>query len=155
VCAGGPHRRPLVTVSPDSTSRLNQLLDQARPALEAALAEARRELETLNERRHELEAIVARATAALAAFDAEDPVALSHPSEHRTLHEAMKMVLKENSNRWMTVHELANEINDRGLYEKRDRTPVDPSQIHARARKYDWMFEKESGRIRLTASATD
>ncbi|OAI39325.1 hypothetical protein AYO39_00580 [Actinobacteria bacterium SCGC AG-212-D09] len=64
----------------------------------------------------------------------------------------MRLVLEENDNRWMTVHELADEINERALYEKRDRTPVDPSQIHARARKYDWMFEKEGarkGRLRL------
>jgi hypothetical protein len=43
--------------------------------------------------------------------------------------------MSEKHNRWMTVHEPADAINERKLYEKRDRSPVEPSQIHARANK--------------------
>jgi hypothetical protein len=49
----------------------------------------------------------------------------------------------------MTVRELADAINERGLYEKRDGSLVDPSQIHARANKYQAMFAKDGRRLRL------
>lgn len=45
--------------------------------------------------------------------------------------------------------ELADAINERGLYEKRDGSRVDPSQIHARANKYQQLFEKDGRRLRL------
>jgi hypothetical protein len=50
----------------------------------------------------------------------------------------------------MTVRNLADAINERGLYEKRDGSLVDPGQIHARANKYQAMFEKDGRRLRLT-----
>ena len=62
----------------------------------------------------------------------------------------MALVLRERNNAWMTVRELADAINKRGLYEKRDGSPVDPSQIHARANKYRVMFEKDGRRLRLS-----
>ncbi len=37
-----------------------------------------------------------------------------------------------------------------GAYEKRDGSLVDPSQIHARANKYQAMFEKDGRRLRLS-----
>lgn len=51
----------------------------------------------------------------------------------------------------MTVRGLADAINERGLYEKRDGSPVDPSQIHARANKYPALFETNGGRLRLSS----
>ena len=47
----------------------------------------------------------------------------------------------------MRVRELVDEINRCDLYEKRDRTPVDPSQIHARANKYPGMLVKNGPNI--------
>jgi hypothetical protein len=61
-------------------------------------------------------------------------------------------VLDEQQNRWPTVHELADAINERKLYEKGDRSRVEPSQIHARASKYASHFEKDGARVRRIAA---
>jgi hypothetical protein len=53
----------------------------------------------------------------------------------------------------MTVRELADEVNRRALYEKRDRSPVEPNQIHARAKNYSALFEKEGPRVRLRSTS--
>ena len=151
----------------NKASKLIELLEQSRPALEAALADAERELEELSQRQNELEAVIARARAALGAPGTHPvatqhaPPALSDRGGHAarqarlTLHEAMALVLRENNNRWMSVHELANQINERSLYEKRDRSLVDPTQIHARASKYPTMFEKsdaDRSKLRLKSA---
>jgi ABC-type transporter Mla subunit MlaD len=125
---------------------LRKILEETRPALEAGLAGAERELAELDNRRRELEALIARARAALGEAAPRAPTATR---ERLTLHQALELVLRENDNRWMTVRELADEINARELYEKRDRTPIDPSQIHARANKYASMFEKDGANVRL------
>ena len=127
-------------------SDLRKVLEQNRPALEAGLAEAERELADLDARREELMELISRARAALG----ETPPAPSKGAAERlTLHEAMELVMRESTDEWMTVRELADAINDRGLYAKRDGSLVDPSQIHARANKYPAMFEKEGRRLRL------
>ena len=64
-------------------------------------------------------------------------------------------MLSERNNQWVTVHDLAAEINERRLYTKRDRSDVDPSQIHARTNKYPHMFEKDGPNIRLRRAAAD
>jgi hypothetical protein len=93
--------------------------------------------------------LIARARAALG----DDRPKLAPPPHQRlTLHEAMELVLDENAGGWMTVHELASAINERHLYEKRDRSAVDPSQIHARANKYPSHFDKDGPRLRLPQS---
>ena len=146
-----------------SASKLSELLESSRPALEAALADAIGELGELDERRQELMSLIGRAQAALGETGpiptpmrlpdtpgtSASPGPPTGPAERLTLHQAMEAVLKENRNRWMTVRELAQAINSRGLYEKRDRTPVEPGQIHARANKYLSMFEKDGPRVRL------
>jgi uncharacterized membrane protein len=128
-------------------SDLRKVLEQNRPAIEAGLHEAERELAELDARRTELLELISRARAALG----EAPqTAMKPPAERLTLHEAMQLVLSENQNEWMTVRELADVINERGLYEKRDGSPVDPGQIHARANKYQAMFDKDGRRLRLS-----
>ena len=150
-------------------TRLVELLEETRPAVEAALAEAERELDELNARRSELEAVIARARAVLGdgpslnlhfhassgrpASDAPD-AGVRLPGKRMTLHEAMALVLRENGNSWMSVHDLASQINERALYEKRDKSLVDPTQIHARASKYpDWFEKLESDRSQLRLKA--
>ena len=129
-------------------SDLRKALEQSRPAIEAGLADAEGELAELEARREELLALIARARAALG----DSPSTLSKPGPERlTLHDAMELLLRENENEWMTVRELADAINERGLYEKRDGSPVDPSQIHARANKYATLFEKDGRRLRLSS----
>jgi hypothetical protein len=126
-------------------SDLREVLEQNRPAIEAGLLDAERELADLDARREELLGLISRARAALG----ELPSAAIMPvAERLTLHEAMELVLRENENEWMTVRELADAINERGLYEKRDGSRVDPSQIHARANKYQHLFDKDGRRLR-------
>ncbi|MCA1680699.1 MAG: hypothetical protein LC777_18000 [Actinobacteria bacterium] len=63
----------------------------------------------------------------------------------------MELVLTEHPGHAMSVQDLAREINERGLYEKRDRSPVEPNQIHARAssKTYADRFEKKDGVVSL------
>jgi hypothetical protein len=124
---------------------LIKVLEETRPAIESGLREAERELAALNDRRAELEDLISRARLVVA--DKREST-LAHSSQRLTLHEAMELVLTEHHDRWMTVHELAEAINQRSLYEKRDRSAVEPSQIHARANKYPSRFEKDGPRIR-------
>jgi DNA repair exonuclease SbcCD ATPase subunit len=124
---------------------LVKVLEETRPAIARALAEAERELAELNDRRAELEALIARARSVLAD---DQPQARRAPAQRLTLHEAMERVLDDHQNRWMTVHEIADSINEHKLYDKRDRSPVEPSQIHARANKYPARFEKDGPRVR-------
>ncbi len=112
-----------------------------------ALAKAEEELAQLNARRRKLEALIARARA----VTARDGPVSPEPRARLTLHQAMAQVLSENANRWMSVHEIASEINDRELYAKRDGSEVDPSQIHARANSYGQLFEKDGARVRLAS----
>jgi hypothetical protein len=66
-----------------------------------------------------------------------------------TLHEELAEILREHGNRWMTTTELANAVNERGIYEKRDGSAVTDFQVHGRTRNYDKLFERDSTRVRL------
>jgi chorismate mutase len=125
---------------------LDRILEQTRPAIEAALAEAESELAALDTRRGELTSLIARAKAVLGS-----PIegSAAKPAGRMTLHHAMQLVISERGNEWTSVHDLAREINSRRLYEKRDRTAVDPSQVHARANKYPQLFDKDGPNVRL------
>lgn len=107
-----------------------------------ALAEAREELETLRGREAELERQIAEAEAALG--DAPAPAA-----GQKTLHEALALVLRENGNEWTMARELADVVNTRGLYRKRDGSPLEVNQVHARTNNYSAVFEKDGPMIRL------
>ena len=65
-----------------------------------------------------------------------------------TLHEAMREVISS-QNRMMTADEIADLVNEQNLYSRGDGTPVPPSQIRARARKYSGMFKVFNGLIGL------
>lgn len=113
-------------------------------AIKEGLVDARAELEAVRMREAELETLIARAEAALGIATGESP------EEGRlTLHAALDEILRESNNRWMTVQELANEVNRRGTYRKKDGSAVEPSQVHARTKNYDRLFEKEGPRVRL------
>jgi len=118
-------------------------LQKSRQIIEAELAEARAELAGLEARREELEALIAQAEAVLSGSPARD-------TEPRlTLHDALAMILREHGDAPMTARELAAAVNVRGLYRKRDGSPVEVNQIHARTNNYDELFEKEGPLIRL------
>lgn len=120
-------------------------LEKARPELEAALADARHDLDALDARRAELVSLIRQTEAGLGI---NEP---ARAAERLTLHDAIALVLREQGNRWMSTRELADEINNRGLYHKRDRAPVETSQIHARTKNYSHLFEKDGSLIRLSA----
>jgi multidrug resistance efflux pump len=126
-------------------SDLLTALEASRPQIEAALAEAERELAELQAREQQLRTLITRAKAALG----EQPPVATVPIQRLTLHEAIRQVLLDHPEDWMTVTDIAVEINRRKLYEKRDSSPVEPSQIHARTKNYAALFDKDGPRIRL------
>jgi len=109
-----------------------------------ALADARTELETLRLREAELEAQIAQAEAALGT-DTPAPAGAAA----MTLHDALALLLREVGDDGMTARELADAVNGRGLYRKRDGSPVEANQIHARTNNYSTVFEKDGPTIRL------
>jgi hypothetical protein len=130
-----------------SETDLKGLLDSARPGLEKGLAAALGELEKLDARRAELVALIAQARAALGLVGL--PTNSGTGARGLTLHEALAQVLGEQENEWMTARELADEVNKQGLYSKRDGSPVEANQVHARTKNYSNLFEKNGSRIRL------
>jgi hypothetical protein len=120
--------------------RLNKALDRHTAEIETNLEAARAELEELRAREQDLVDLIERAETALG---------VAGPEERLTLHEAMSVVLSDGNNEWMTTRELADEVNRRGLYRKRDGSPVESNQIHARAKNYDHMFDKDRQLVRL------
>ena len=63
-----------------------------------------------------------------------------------TLHDAISLVLKENSN-GLTLHEIADQINKRKLYEKKDKSKVEPSQLAIRINNYSHLFFVDKGKL--------
>ncbi len=68
---------------------------------------------------------------------------------HITLHVEMEDVLRNTGNKWMTPAEIAAAVNNHDRYRRRDKTQVPTSQVAARARKYDQLFECRSEKSRL------
>jgi len=66
-----------------------------------------------------------------------------------TLHEELATILGRRGNRWMSTSELAELVNSRGRYRKRDGSPVTAFQVHGRTRKYTDLFERDGSRVRL------
>jgi hypothetical protein len=58
-------------------------------------------------------------------------------------------VLRDNDGEPRTARQIADEINARGLYKRRDGAAVDLGQIHARVHAYDRMFNRGDGGITL------
>ena len=65
-----------------------------------------------------------------------------------TLHEAIVQVLCENMHE-MTTQEIADEINQRRLYTKKDSTEVTAFQIHGRTRNYPQLFTRRGSWVGL------
>lgn len=65
-----------------------------------------------------------------------------------TLHEAIEIILQE-TGRPMSTREIADVVNKRNLYTRRDGLPISASQIAARVGNYENLFIKEQGKIKL------
>ena len=125
-------------------SELEQALQRSREMIKAGLGAAETELAALDARRAELMTLIAQAKAALGA----PPPPAAAPTA-MTLHEALVLILEENGNQPMTVRQLADAVNERGLYRKRDGSSVEVNQVHARTSNYEALFEKNGPMIRL------
>ena len=68
--------------------------------------------------------------------------------EKLTLHEAIIMILEEN-NRIMSTKELAEQVNAKKLYIKKDGTPVTAFQIHGRTKNYPNLFLRDGSSVGL------
>lgn len=68
-----------------------------------------------------------------------------------TLHEAIIKVL-EAAGRNLTAREIADEINSKALYVRKDKNPVPASQISARVNNYPEKFSKNKSKIGLFSS---
>ena len=119
-----------------------------------ALDKARAELADLDRRRDELLQQIAQAEAIVGGGTADDVHSRPGDPAAMTLHDALARVLEDIGNEWMSARELADEVNRRGLYRKRDGSPVENNQVHARTNNYTEMFEKDGPMIRLKKGAT-
>lgn len=65
-----------------------------------------------------------------------------------TLHEEIVAILKEVGHGLMTK-EIAEKVNERGNYHKRDGSSVTPFQIHGRTKNYPKLFTREGNYVGL------
>jgi hypothetical protein len=131
---------------------LDDALERSREMIEEALVEARAELETVEVRRRELLDQIAHAEAILGDGPPSPPrerQSAAPEGGQLTLHEAIARVLEDAGNEWMTARELVDAVNRRALYRKRDGSPVEVNQVHARTNNYTNLFEKDGPKIRL------
>jgi hypothetical protein len=68
-----------------------------------------------------------------------------------TLHEEILAILLDKGGGWMSTRQLAEEINRRGIYQKRDGSPISAYQIHGRTRNYADLFEQSGSQVRARA----
>ena len=66
-----------------------------------------------------------------------------------TLHGEIVEILSEKGPGGMTARDIADEVNARGRYHRKDGQPVPVSQIGARVRKYPTLFEKNESKVYL------
>tara|TARA_Y100001933_G_C18856505_1_gene504054 strand:- start:628 stop:849 length:222 start_codon:yes stop_codon:yes gene_type:complete len=64
-----------------------------------------------------------------------------------TLHEAIELVLKAKDG--LTTRQLANEINQKKLYQRKNLKPIPTNQIGARVKNHPLWFEKKGNKIFL------
>lgn len=81
-------------------------------------------------------------------------VAAPSRSAQITLHEEIAAILNEQGG-WMTTQQIADAVNQRGRYSKRDGSEVTAFQIHGRTRKYEQLFERDGSRVRLRLALSD
>jgi len=66
-----------------------------------------------------------------------------------TLHEAITIILREHRGSPMTTRTIADELNRRKLYSKKDGSPISDFQVHGRTRNYPHIFSRTGSRVGL------
>jgi hypothetical protein len=133
-----------------SVDALRNALAPDPDAVADALASAEHELRELRARQAGLEELIgqARAILGLKVGELSPGGEVVAPVGDTTLHDAMRHVLRTHGP--MNSRELADAINEQGLYRQRKGGPVPAGQISARLNRYRDLFEKDSdGRIHL------
>ena len=64
------------------------------------------------------------------------------------LHEAIEKLLLQ-AGRSMTNTEIAKALNENKWYEKKDRSSIEPNQIHGRTKNYPHLFHRERSDVLL------
>ena len=131
------------------TARLKKAVHGAKEEVGEALAEAEAELAKLRAKEQELTMLIGEAHRLLGSADGSSVAGPIVPERPRTLHEAMKLVLTPAGEEGLPGRQLADAINRRGLYHRRDGASLQANQVYTRAHRYPKMFEKLGGRIRL------
>jgi hypothetical protein len=70
-------------------------------------------------------------------------------SQGVTLHAEMVDILSESGGDGLAYQAIADLVNARGVYRKRNGSAVEASQVKLRARNYAKLFEDTDGRVRL------
>lgn len=137
----------------DAAERLRNALESNRREIEDSIVEAEAELANCLKRCQELETLIARAKASLGGNGNGKGSAslpdLGDDGDRTTLHDLMVAILRRDGRSGLTAKELAEKVNESGLYKKRDGTRLEYNQIHARVHNYPHLFVKKDGRIFL------
>lgn len=64
------------------------------------------------------------------------------------LHDAIAIILREHKHELRTK-EIADEVNEKLLYSKKDKTPVTAFQIHGRTKNYPNLFTRKGSLVGL------
>lgn len=126
---------------------LTKALEFNREELQAGIDDGERELLELREQAAKLEIQIEKARHLLEGGTAD--LKSGSAGQRLTLHEAIRKILRDRDNIPATARELADAVSARDLYRKRDGSPVEINQIHARVNNYGSMFEKVRNKIRL------
>ena len=65
-----------------------------------------------------------------------------------TLHEEIRNILIANDNAWLTTHEIAEQVNRRGRYRRKNRSKVTDYQVHGSTKNYPDLFERKGSLVR-------
>lgn len=66
-----------------------------------------------------------------------------------TLHHEIAAILAEAGRTWMSTDEIADAVNRRGIYRKRDGSAMTAFQVHGRTRNYAGLFDRDGSMVRL------
>lgn len=77
------------------------------------------------------------------------------PSGRITLHDEIVEILNERNEEWLTTKDIAELVNARGRYKKRDGSAVTAYQIARRTWNYSHLFDIDGSRVRLKERRSD